>query len=182
VSYRDNLGAVCIHSINTHHTHEHTNQHDQKMRDYRSHAALRECQAADEAQGTATTTTAPLTMSTREIAELTGKHHADVMRDIRNLLEELGGNERSFASVYAAGNGEQRPCFNLPRRKTNILMMGYSVALRHRIVTVFRPAEKCLGSADSTRALSVVHFTSLTASAVQEISSQQLVFVLVPSR
>ena len=38
------------------------------------------------------------TMSSIEIAELTGKRHADIMRDIRNLLEQ-GVNERNFALV-----------------------------------------------------------------------------------
>lgn len=40
------------------------------------------------------------TMSSREIAELTGKRHSDVLRDTRVMLEQLGRDERKFASIY----------------------------------------------------------------------------------
>ncbi len=33
--------------------------------------------------------TKPLTMSTRQIAELTGKNHKDVMRDFRRMIDSL---------------------------------------------------------------------------------------------
>jgi len=51
------------------------------------------------------------TMTSREIAELTGKRHADVMRDIRAVMSELHGEEglSSFASSYLNEQNKQKP-------------------------------------------------------------------------
>lgn len=68
-----------------------------------------------------------LTMSSREIAELTGKRHADVMRDIRKMLtdmDDLRGLSK-FAHTYRdPQNGQLYPIFALPKRETLILVSG----------------------------------------------------------
>ncbi|WP_319567531.1 Rha family transcriptional regulator [Cohaesibacter marisflavi] len=76
-----------------------------------------------------------LTMSSREIAELTGKNHRDVMRDARVMFEQLALVERKFASYYTASNGKRNLCFKLPKDLTITLVAGYRADLRHRIVT-----------------------------------------------
>ncbi|MEZ5630603.1 MAG: Rha family transcriptional regulator [Burkholderiaceae bacterium] len=89
-----------------------------------------------------TTTNQPITMSSREIAELTGKNHADVMRDIRRMLAELypEGGVSKFADTHInPQNGQPYPIFNLPRRETLILVSGYSVTLRARVVDRWEP-------------------------------------------
>lgn len=86
--------------------------------------------------------TQPLTMSSREIAELTGKSHGHVMRDIRNMLEQLGEDQSKFGSVYRDVKGETRPCFHLPKDLTITLVSGYSPVLRHRIVTRWMELEE----------------------------------------
>lgn len=73
-------------------------------------------------------------MSSREIAELTGKRHDHVMRDIKVMLDDLGINGPKFGGVYRDAKGEQRPCFNLPKRETMVLVSGYPVVLRARII------------------------------------------------
>lgn len=73
-------------------------------------------------------------MTSLQIAEVTGKRHADVMRDIRNILKG-GANERNFASVeYTDKKGESRPMFNLTPKGCLILASGYDVVLREKII------------------------------------------------
>lgn len=76
----------------------------------------------------------PLTMSSREIAELCDKRHDHVMRDIKKMLDDLGEDAPSFGGVYSGGNGEDRPCFNPPKDLTLTLVAGYNVILRKRII------------------------------------------------
>lgn len=83
-----------------------------------------------------------LTMSSVEIAKLTGKDHKNVLRDIRSMLDDLGGAvELKFESYYTASNGKRLPCFNLPRREVDILLTGYSVPLRAKVIDRWRELE-----------------------------------------
>lgn len=74
------------------------------------------------------------TMSSLEIAALTGKNHADVLRDVRKMLLELEVDESRFAGVYLGGNGEQRKLFNLDREHTDCLLTGYSAKARMLVI------------------------------------------------
>lgn len=78
----------------------------------------------------------PATMSTREIADLTGKKHAHVMRDARTMLVELHGEEglSKFGSSYRNAQNKEQPEYLLPKRETLILASGYSLDLRVKII------------------------------------------------
>ncbi len=80
------------------------------------------------------TENAAISMTSLEIAELTGKNHADVLRDIRNMVEQLGITDSSFAASYKDPTGRSLPCFNLPKRETLILVSGYSTLVRAKII------------------------------------------------
>lgn len=75
-----------------------------------------------------------ITMSSLEIAELTGKRHPDVLRDIRNMLEPLGMAYEQFCSKVPSQGGRPVTVANLPKRESLILVSGYSVELRARII------------------------------------------------
>lgn len=84
-----------------------------------------------------------LTMSSKEIAELTGKRHADVMRDIRLMLAELHSEEglSNFASSYINEQSKLLPCFNLPKRESIILVSGYNLRMRAAIIDRWQQLE-----------------------------------------
>ncbi len=74
------------------------------------------------------------TMSSLQIAELTGKRHDAILRDIRNLLEQ-GVNAHNFVEVeYTDKKGESRPCFQLSKAGCLILASGYNAVLREKII------------------------------------------------
>jgi phage regulator Rha-like protein len=73
-------------------------------------------------------------MSTLEIAELTGKNHKNVLADVRKMMETLRLQPAEFSARYRDAKGESRDCFNLPYRECMILVSGYSIELRARIV------------------------------------------------
>lgn len=73
-------------------------------------------------------------MASLEIAEVTGKQHAHVMRDIRNLLSQ-GVAESNFGlGSYTDANGQERPLFNLTPKGCLILASGYDAVLREKII------------------------------------------------
>lgn len=73
-------------------------------------------------------------MSSLEIARITGKEHAHVMRDIRNVLEEAGIGLSKFGSSYRNAQNKEQPCFLLPRRECDLVVSGYSVKYRLAII------------------------------------------------
>lgn len=90
-----------------------------------------------------------LTMSSREIAELTGKRHDNVMRDIRTMLTELYGEGGllKFEDTHTnPQNGQSYPIFNLPKRETLILVSGYNVTMRARIIDRWQELETAQSS------------------------------------
>lgn len=82
-----------------------------------------------------------LTMSSREIAELTGKRHDNVKSDIEKLLKDLNLNAPEFSGTYIATNGNKALEYSLPKRECLILISGYSVTLRAKIVDRWQELE-----------------------------------------
>ncbi|PIT67814.1 Rha family transcriptional regulator [Bartonella tribocorum] len=84
------------------------------------------------------------TMSSREIAELCGKRHDHVMRDIKRILEELYAERGlpKFGGTYLDKQGKPQNCYHLPKRECLILVSGYNMTLRARIIDRWQELEK----------------------------------------
>ncbi|HHX8322787.1 TPA: phage regulatory protein/antirepressor Ant [Vibrio alginolyticus] len=76
----------------------------------------------------------PIAMSSREIAKLTGKRHADVMRDTRAMLNEIEKDVSKFAHIYFDAQNREQTEYTLDKELTLTLVSGYSIKLRHAII------------------------------------------------
>lgn len=82
-----------------------------------------------------------VSMSSREIAELTGKRHPDVKRDIEKMLADLGEDVSSFARIYLDSMNRQQTEYSLDRELTETLLTGYSAPLRRKVIARWRELE-----------------------------------------
>lgn len=84
-----------------------------------------------------------LTMTSREIAELTGKEHKHVMRDLRALQEQLGslfvGSVQNWTHPQ---NGQSYEEFVLDKETTLTLLLGYDAVARMKVVKRWQELER----------------------------------------
>lgn len=75
-------------------------------------------------------------MSSLEIAELTGKEHAHIMRDIRNIVSKLDerGQSNFGLSSYKSGQNKELPCYLLTQDGCLCLVAGYDANIRMKII------------------------------------------------
>ncbi len=78
--------------------------------------------------------TTQLTMSSREIADLTSKRHPDVKRDIEVMVEQLNLDVSKFAHNYFDSLNRQQTEYALDKELTTCLISGYNVQLRMAII------------------------------------------------
>lgn len=80
------------------------------------------------------TSSQTITMSSREISNLTGKEHKNVKRDIITMLNNLEMPALSFEHTYLDSQNRQQTQFNLDKELTLTLVSGYNVELRNKII------------------------------------------------
>lgn len=82
------------------------------------------------------------TMTTREIAELTGKLHHNVLRDTEKMFNELKMEGVTFLTSYIDTKGEARKAYALSTDLTMTLVTRYDTARRYAVVRRLREYEE----------------------------------------
>ncbi|MFG0864595.1 Rha family transcriptional regulator [Pseudomonas sp. FYR_7] len=91
------------------------------------------------------------TMSSREIAELTGKQHQHVKRDIEKMLGDLKEDASKFGQIYFDSQNRARREYCLDREHTDCLLTGYSAAMRMAVIKRWRELEAQAAPADLSK-------------------------------
>ncbi len=86
------------------------------------------------------------TMSSREIANVTGKRHDNVKRDIVAMLKDLKVDVLSFEDIYLDGRNREQVQYLLDREHTDCLLTGYSAPMRMKVIRRWRELEQQQGA------------------------------------
>lgn len=113
-----------------------------------------------------------LTMSSREIAQLTKSSHDNVLKTVRRLVKEgiVSGNETPYVHPQ---NGQTYSEFHLDYRNTMVVVSGYSPELRARIIDRWMELEGTAVPPQPSRALTTAEMFLQTAQAMVEIEQRQ---------
>lgn len=84
------------------------------------------------------------TMSSREIADLTGSTHDNVLKTVRGLIDKgvISRNDTPYIPYTHPQNGQVYFEFLLPYRDTMVVVSGYSVELRAKIIDRWQELEQ----------------------------------------
>lgn len=74
------------------------------------------------------------TMTSQEIAGLTGKRHDHVKRDVDVMFKELKLDAPKFGVIYLDSMNRQKTEYVLDRELTFTLITGYSIKLRNAVI------------------------------------------------
>lgn len=83
-----------------------------------------------------------LSMSSLEIAELTGKRHDNVVRDIEKMFSDLEIDALNYEATYKDSYKRNKKCYNLDKHYTMVLVTGYFPKLRDAVLRRMEEMEK----------------------------------------
>ncbi len=124
--------------------------------------------------------TPAVTMTSREIAELTGKEHKHVLADIRGMLEELGIDGPEFRRIYFDSMNRQQTEFALDRELTDTLLAGYSTKMRNIIIKRWHELEAATKTTQKLPQTYIEALEDLVASKKAEQAAVQQLAIAAP--
>lgn len=87
-----------------------------------------------------------ISMTSREIAELTGKEHKNVTRDCLVMFRELEIDKLKYERIYIDSMNRQRIEYILDWELTFTLITGYSIKLRNAVIKRWGQLEQAIPS------------------------------------
>lgn len=82
-------------------------------------------------------------MSSREIAELCGKIHSHVLRDIRTMIDQIGNPNLDYKQYQTLSDDIGRTAsINLNKDLTMTLITGYRADIRYQVIKRWRELEQ----------------------------------------
>ena len=118
------------------------------------------------------------TMSSMEIAALTGKDHAHILRDIRNMepaWEKVSQSKFGLAA-YKDAQGKERPCYKLTKRECLYIATKFNDEARARLVLRWEELERSKQSKALTQAELILQMAQMNVEnerRVRELEAQQ---------
>lgn len=108
------------------------------------------------------------TMTSREIAELTGKRHDHVLRDIDSISPNLGQSSKSI--TYKGYKNQDRREWILTKRDSLLVVSGYSVELRAKIIDRWEQLEEAVKDLDVISKVKAIALTGDFNEATKAVS------------
>jgi len=100
-------------------------------------------------------TNGKVTVNSKMVADVFGKNHRDVIRDVRDLIKKSGNfGERAFApSSYKSLQNKDLPCFEITRDGFSLLAMGFTgvkaIEWKIKYINAFNEMERMLSGENS---------------------------------
>jgi phage antirepressor YoqD-like protein len=113
------------------------------------------------------------TMTSREIAELTGKRHGDVIRDIRSMIDEMEDDADLRHVVDVKDPRGYTAEFLLDRFHTEVLVTGYDVKRRAAVIKRWFDLETSAAKPAFQVPQSMAEALRLAADQAERIEQQQ---------
>ena len=108
-------------------------------------------------------------MTSREIAELAGKNHFDVLRDVRSLIEQGAITDSNFAvSTYKDASGRHNPMYSLDFKATMTLVTGYDAKRRAMVIDRWISLETAVATTTYTLPATFAEALHMLANTVEE--------------